>query len=304
MTEGLRQAGFDCLFANDMSHEAIQTFRINHPTAYAVHAPIEGVDALEVRNTLGLQQGELDCLVGGPPCQGFSINAPGRFLDDPRNGLFRHYLRFVDEFLPKTVFFENVPGMLSFANGLIVSTLLDELIKRQYDVSQKILFAAHYGVPQERWRLIILASRVGPAPDHPLPTHVAHGRANFRGGRTLTYRAAEYFGPHAKGQVTVAEALDDLPVLSSGQGSEEMPYDRPPQSVYAEDIRHGSEQVLNHFAPRLAPINLARLKHIPPGGSWRDIPRKLLPAGMKLARKSDHTRRYGRLSAGGLSGTV
>ncbi len=304
IAEGLRQAGFNCLYANDISGVAIETFKANHPLASAEAAPIETVDAAAVRRGLKLRKGELDCLAGGPPCQGFSINAPSRFLKDPRNSLFKHYLRFVDEFMPKTLLFENVPGMLSLGDGLIASRILEELIKRRYDVSQKILFAAHYGVPQERWRLIILASRVGPAPEPPLPTHRAKGRANFRGGSTLTYRATVHFGPSIEGQVSVADALADLPPLRAGEGAEEMEYTSPPKSRYAELLRYGATRVYNHFAPRLAEINLARLQHIPPGGSWRDIPHNLLPAGMKKARSSDHTRRYGRLTRDGLAGTV
>jgi DNA (cytosine-5)-methyltransferase 1 len=69
-------------------------------------------------------------------------------------------------------------------------------------------------------------------------------------------------------------------------------------------MRKGSRKIYNHVAPFLAPINLERLKHIPPGGSWRDIPMKLLPAGMKAARRSDHTKRYGRLEKTGLASTI
>jgi DNA (cytosine-5)-methyltransferase 1 len=304
ISEGLKEAGFDCLFANDLNKDACTTFALNHPYANVSESPIERVDARAIRKQLGLRTGELDCLAGGPPCQGFSINAPARFLEDPRNALFVHYLRFLDEFKPKTIFFENVPGILSFANGLIVSVLLDELVKRKYDINKKILFAAHYGVPQERWRLIILASRVGPAPDHPIPTHSAAARANFRGGRTLTFRPEFTRAYRPPSHTTVSDALDDLPPLASGGGAELMPYNRAPHSGFAEMMRTGSEAVYNHVAPRIAPINLERLKYIRPGGSWRDIPFELLPKGMKRARKSDHTRRYGRLSPDGLAGTV
>ena len=128
----------------------------------------------------------LDGTLSGPPCQGFSINAPERFLDDPRNSLFKHYLRFVEEFRPKTLLFENVPGMLSLNEGWVVRQIMDSLATVGYDVSKRILFAPHYGVPQERWRLIILGSRIGPVPSHPEPKHFANGRANFTGGRSLT----------------------------------------------------------------------------------------------------------------------
>jgi DNA (cytosine-5)-methyltransferase 1 len=104
--------------------------------------------------------------------------------------------------------------------------------------------------------------------------------------------------------VTVGEALGDLPRLMNGQGAEEMPYDAPAHSAYAITMRAGSNSVLNHFAARLARVNLERLQHIPPGGSWRDIPFDLLPAGMQKARRSDHTKRYGRLRFDGMASTV
>ena len=156
ITEGFRQAGFECVYANDINRWAIETFRANHPTTLADNRAIEQVDPALLRSELGLSKGDLDVLVGGPPCQGFSINAPDRFLDDPRNSLFRHYVRFLAEFEPKAILFENVPGMLSLEGGVVFERIVEALRAYGYDVSVKILFAAHYGVPQERWRTIIL----------------------------------------------------------------------------------------------------------------------------------------------------
>ncbi len=113
ITEGFRRAGFSCLYANDINHWAVETFRANHPNTTADNRPIEQVDAAALRRSLNLQAGQLDVLVGGPPCQGFSINAPERFLHDPRNSLFKYYVRFLDDFQPKTLPIEHVPGMLS-----------------------------------------------------------------------------------------------------------------------------------------------------------------------------------------------
>jgi len=303
ISQGFRQAGYKCLFANDVDGDALRTFTLNHPGVDVSSTPIEELDPRQVRRRMGLRSGELDCLLGGPPCQGFSINAPGRFLDDPRNSLFRHYLGFVREFGPTTLMLENVPGMLSLARGHVLTRIVGELEGLGYAVVYRILFAAHYGVPQERWRLVILASRHGPAPSHPRPTHAAQGRANFTGGRSLTLRtdgSDRHLAPH----VSVEEAIGDLPPLEAGRGDEVSPYPGPPHSDYSAAMRLGSKLVLDHVAPRISPINLARLRHIEPGGSWRDIPDDLLPAGMRRARKSDHTRRYGRLQPDGLAGTV
>jgi DNA (cytosine-5)-methyltransferase 1 len=104
--------------------------------------------------------------------------------------------------------------------------------------------------------------------------------------------------------VTVAEAIGDLPTIEAGGGHDDMPYDKPASSDFALAIRGTSHRVRHHIAPKIATINRERLKYIRPGGSWRDIPYELLPKGMKLARQSDHTRRYGRLRPEGLSGTV
>ena len=110
---------------------------------------------------LGLQRGELGLIAGGPPCQGFSINAPKRSKDDSRNHLFREYLRFVAEFQPRAVMIENVPGMVSFEGGATLEAILESLRKLGYDADVRILYAPHYGVPQMRWRTIILGHREG-----------------------------------------------------------------------------------------------------------------------------------------------
>ena len=304
LTEGFRQGGFRCLYGNDNNPFAIETFKQNHPDTWADLSPIEQVDARLIRRKLGLRKGELSVLTGGPPCQGFSINAPERFLDDPRNALFKHYLRFIDEFEPQALVFENVPGMLSLADGHIFKRVLRELEMREYQLSAKILFAGHYGVPQERWRLIILGTRGHGALQHPEPTHYAVGRANFRGGRTLTFRLSPLDKMRLRPSVTVADAISDLPRLKMGDGGETVRYDRKAASDYAKIMRNGDKETYNHLAAVLAPQNVVRLKYIKPGGSWRDIPHHLLPKGMQRARTSDHTRRYGRLRADGLAGTI
>ncbi len=192
--------------------------------------------------------------------------------------------------------------MLSLADGRLFRRIVREFEAREYFVSAKVLFAAHYGVPQKRWRLILLGGRFG-ALEHPYPTHMASGRANFRGATTMTFEVSRHAG-HLPPATTVGDALQDLPRLEVGEGAEEMEYPAPPWSQYQREMRRGSSKVFNHCAARLSARNLERLRHIPPGGSWRDIPFELLPAGMQRARRSDHTGRYGRLTWDGLAGTI
>ena len=303
ITQGFSQAGYHCLYANDLMPEAIETFRHNHPGARAECRPIEEIDAAALRNSLGLKKGDLDVLVGGPPCQGFSINAPGRFLSDPRNSLFKHYARFVEEFSPKSFVFENVPGLLSMGDGVIFKQILQVFNDLGYHLSVKFLFGPHYGIPQERWRLILLGSRFGQI-EHPAPSHFAKGRANFRGGASLTFGLDAGDAKRLLPAVTVGDAIRDLPRLNMGEGAEEVGYTGEPASRYALRLRNPEGVTFNHVAPKLSRQNIERMQHVPPGGSWRDIPHHLLPRGMQQARKSDHTKRYGRLSFDGMSGTV
>lgn len=303
ITQGFAQSGYRCLYANDFMPEAIDTFRLNHPDTRAECGSIEEVDAAALRRSLDIRKGDLDVLVGGPPCQGFSINAPSRFLNDPRNSLFRHYARFVEEFSPKSFVFENVPGLLSMADGAVFRNILQVFGELGYQLSVKILFAPHYGVPQERWRLILLGSMFGEI-QHPLPTHFAKGRANFRGGSSLTLQLDARDEKRLAAAVTVGDAIRDLPRLNIGEGAEEVGYTVDSQSTYALRLRNPEGVTFNHVATKLSKQNIERMRHVPPGGSWRDIPHDLLPAGMQKARKSDHTKRYGRLSFDGVASTV
>ena len=304
ITEGFRQAGFNCLFANDFNANAVETFKLNHPNTWATCGPVEEQNPSLIRTKLGLRKGDLDCMLGGPPCQGFSIYAPDRILEDPRNSMFRHYLRFVDEFAPKSLLIENVPGMLSLGGGKVVDTILRELTNRGYKTSCRILLAAHYGVPQNRWRLIFLASRTSGLL-HPEPTHFHEARTNFTGGSTLTTKLTPMDALLLKPSIKLRDAISDLPRIEAGGGENIAPYGRNRQfSNYATELRAGSEILYNHTANKLSSINLERLSHIPPGGAWTDIPFDLLPAGMKKARKSDHTKRYGRLEWDSLACTM
>ncbi len=304
ITEGFRQAGYECLYANDSMPEAIKTFELNHSEAWADCRDIEKVKPTDIRAVLGIAKGELDVLVGGPPCQGFSINAPERFLTDSRNKLFKDYVRFLEEFEPKTFLFENVPGLLSLGDGKVLDRIVGEFVRLDYHVTVKILFAAHYGVPQERWRLILLGSKLSDIAQ-PHPTHYALGRANFRGGGgVLTFQLTESDKRKLLPAVTVGEAIGDLPRLGMGEGAETIGYTDGIVSPYAALMRNPEGVTYNHFAAKLARQNAERMKFVKPWGSWRDIPHALLPKGMQRARKSDHTKRYGRLRNDGLAGTV
>lgn len=308
ISHGLEMAGFDVVFANEISSEYSETLRYNHPKALVSVDDIRDVDAKKVRKQLGIAKGELTLLVGGPPCQGFSINAPVRSTEDIRNHLFLEYLKFVDEFKPQAVMIENVPGIVSFNRGETVKSILECLEGYGYNATVKILYAPHYGVPQMRWRTIFLATRLkfDSLALFPSPSHSAFGRSNFTtriNGRSLLL-PLEIKKSGLFKETTVSDAISDLPPIENGGGSDESEYKDSPESTYQSELRGSQKTLFNHACAGLGPANLVRLPHIPPGGSWRDIPFELLPAGMKKARRSDHTKRYGRLHPNGIASTI
>jgi DNA (cytosine-5)-methyltransferase 1 len=304
-------AGADVIFANDVWDVAAETYRLGHPSVRFFRCPIEELSVTDILQATGIRRGELDILLGGPPCQGFSIYAPTRTRNDKRNHLILEYLRVVEGLLPKYIIMENVPGLLSLSGGYALKWAYDRLSRIGYSVQHRVLLAARYGVPQERWRLIIIGRRWDmPEAGFPAPTHRASARANFTHG-AMWARDESLFetrlSARLRDAVTVAQAIGDLPPLKNGEGEQCTPMPRADParlSAYQRWARRGAHELWNHVAPKLSQVNLERIRYVSPGGSWREIPFDLLPSGMKRARRSDHTKRYGRLDPGALSCTI
>jgi len=283
LSEGFRQAGFHVLVGNDYDTAAGATFEATHSKAKFLPGSIQKYMASDFLRAAQVKKGELDCLIGGPPCQGFSVYNHQRGLHDERSSLYREYLRVVEGLNPKWVVLENVTGMTSAGGGAAVDSILAGLKELGYHVEKKILRAEEYGVPQERRRIVFLGNRMGLPVIWPEQSHGPDLGVPF---------------------VTIADAIGDLPPLANGEAASSTKYARAPGSAYQKMMRRQSPGVLNHSAPRLSAINIERMQHIPPGGSWRDIPVHLLPKGMQKAHRSDHTKRYGRLRWDGLSSTI
>jgi DNA (cytosine-5)-methyltransferase 1 len=185
--------------------------------------------------------------------------------------------------------------------------ILSELENHSYHADVRILYAPHYGVPQTRWRTVIIGIRS----DQPIkfafpePLHQAPLRVNFTShfrGRNIVAMPTQISLAQF---VTVKEAIGDLPVVKNGQNGKELKsYRYAPKNDFQRIMRVSSEGVFNHEPVALSAINLKRLSFIPPGGNWTDIPRNLLPKGMQRARRSDHTKRYGRVDPDGLASTI
>jgi DNA (cytosine-5)-methyltransferase 1 len=302
---GLEMAGFHPILANELIDQYANTYQENNPNTKVVIGDVRKVCDLDLKNQLSLKIGELDLLAGGPPCQGFSVNAPIRSLEDERNNLFKDFLRVAATLLPKAILIENVTGIVQLGKGTVVEQIYKALEALGYKVNHRILFAGHYGVPQMRFRTIFIGIRNSNANiNFPAPTYNAKAVANFAGAKDLCIDILPLFASALKPHTSVWDAISDLPFIESGSRNELLNYATDPQNEYQLQLRHGSNSIWNHSCASLGKSNLERLTHIPQGGSWRDIPFELLPDGMKRARRSDHTKRYGRLHPEALCSTV
>jgi len=301
---GLGMAGFSPILANELVEAHANTYQKNHQDTQVVIGDVRQVCEANLKRMLGLKKGELDLLAGGPPCQGFSVNAPIRDLDDERNHLFKDYLRVASELLPKAILIENVPGIVSLGKGTVVKQIYKELEALGYSVDHRILYAGHYGVPQTRFRTIIIAIKGKVKVTFPEPEYNSKAVANFAGARELCLSVPPLFAQELLPQTTVHDALSDLTEIESGSNNEPMKYVKKAEGSYQKVLRKGSKLVYNHSCNGLGKVNLERLKYIPQGGNWTDIPHDMLPKGMQRARRSDHTKRYGRLHPDGLCSTI
>jgi len=295
---GLVQAGFDLRLSLDVHPVYAQTHQANLPGEFLA-ADLRGVDAEKIVRASGVAPGELDLLFAGPPCQGFSMIG-SRVVWDERNNLFREVLRLARELRPRAVVIENVPGLLTLADGAYLRAVLAGLDEHGYVAACAELLAAQYGAPQMRWRLIVVGWRpdlgVPPGYGFPAPSLGGGSIGDLVPNQTITTAETAAF-------VTAREAIGDLPPVAAGE--ECTTYVGPPLGAYQASMRAGlGSELYNHYAPRLSSANLARLAALDPGQDWRSLPFGMLPPGMQRALRKDHTRRYRRMTWDGVPRAV
>lgn len=179
---GFEAAGFETRFVNDHDGDCLRTLSFNRPSWPAVEEPIEALPSSDILSTAGLDVGEADVLIGGPPCQPFSksgywVRGDTSRLDDPRSNTLVEYMRCVKDLLPKTFLLENVHG-ISYSGKeegfrLLMRLLADvnATMGTRYQVAWAVLNAADYGIPQTRRRFFLVGHRDGRVFKFPRPTH-------------------------------------------------------------------------------------------------------------------------------------
>lgn len=171
---GFKKAGIDIISAYELDDSAIETYNYNFGEGTCKKEDLSSCDFVEIRDRLGLERGELDLIIGGPPCQGFTT-AGSRFWDDPRNKLVRNYADALNVFYPRWFMMENVEGILTTAKGEYLLECVKKMIELGYSVYLKKVYMQEYGIPQRRKRVIIIGNREGKEFCFPKPNEEAVG---------------------------------------------------------------------------------------------------------------------------------
>lgn len=243
-----KNPNFRTVVALDFDEKAAYTFKKNMPSTEVVVGDITDEAVKEKIISLAKNNG-VNMLVGGPPCQGYSMKGKKLGLEDPRNFLFREYLSLVEKIEPDVFVIENVKGLLQSANGWFKNEIVQTIEALGYSVTFDILNAADFGVPQSRERAIFICSKHGAIP---LPKRTAIRR------------------------VTVRDAIEDLAYLDSGEGQFEQNYIRNATSEYQTMMRNGCDKLYNHIASNHKKIAIDKLKLIPPEQGKECLPKEMI----------------------------
>lgn len=267
---------FAVAFGIDSLRVAADTFRLNHPGAFAVAGDIRAIPPAEIANRLAVGRGEVDVIIGGPPCQGFSSIRPHRSSnsEDARNSLFHDFAAYVDFFRPPVFVLENVIGLATFGDGRTIEAMQERFGALGYTTDWRILNAAHFGIPQKRERLVMLGAERGLPLSFPTSTHFCNlDTIGHRDKQRLLVPDLFTVGsaPLAPA-VTVADAIDDLPPIRSGERT--IAYGRPPRTAYQTARRQRSHHLMLHdstaHSARMLEIirhSGPNISHIPPTSS-------------------------------------
>lgn len=297
LSEGFRQAGFHTVAANDADPWAGATYALNHEK-HGTKFVLGDISQQAVKEQLlDHVAGGVDVIIGGPPCQAFSqVRNHARIIDDPRNSLYRHFVHMLASVRPRMFVMENVPGLENLAGGAVRGQIIEDLaLDGEYRVESRVIDAAAFGVPQNRLRVVFMGVRsdLRAAPSFPvgIPAAILPGLNRVRGKHGFRYRhesgmserdALEWLlDPSRTDLVTVSQAIGDLTYLRPSArllrrpSDDAVGYESEPASAYQQQRRAGSEALFNADVPSIRDDTVIRLRAIPPGGNFRDLPEAL-----------------------------
>ena len=247
LSMGFERDGYKIVAGIDNDKTSLSTFEFNHEGAKGY---CEDLGALNVGSFLKKHDlGKIDLIVGGPPCQGFSISGK-RDINDPRNGYYRSFFNFVNLLSPSVFVMENVPNLVSMGQGAYRDQILQLFDSIGYKVKYQILTASSYGVPQNRRRVFFIGVK---------------GRKNSFEFPLVTH------GTESNPLISTKDAISDLPEDSLLDG---VKYISKPKSEYQRLIRQGSKGVYNHQVTIHTDQTVKIISMVPDGGNFKDLPAK------------------------------
>lgn len=278
---GFQMAGGTIAGAIEIDRFASETFKANHPESTVFTGDLGSLSAKRIECLFSKQSP--DVILGGPPCQGYSIcNKNAGDPKDPKNSLFREFLRLGEIFSPRLMIMENVPNLqraMTESKIPVLEIIRSELSRLGYHVYDKVLQASHYGVPQIRRRLFVIASKQALEHPFPEPTHTDQAEDG-----------ENWFSNKLKSCPTLWDAISDLPSLEACEGTEVQPYTEKAKNDYQRLMRAGSTEVYNHAAMNHTPRMVERFSVMNWGDSSSDVPEHLRPyarsSGGVISKKS------------------
>lgn len=256
-SKGFEQAGFNIRLGIDVWEDAVKTYQFNFPNATTVNEDISNLEGEDLLRIANISANEVDVIIGGPPCQGFSVSGK-RLLDDPRNILYKSFVRMVETIQPKVFVMENVPGIVRLFKGQVKDQVIEDFTSIGYNVAMKQLTASDYGVPQARKRVFFVGINKKKLGDFefefPICTH----------------------GEGKKPYVTTKEALSDLDFIGDLTLLKNHDlYEKEAESEYQRLMRKDASELLNHVTTIHTEKTRSIIAMVPDGGNYKDLPQEL-----------------------------
>lgn len=246
LSKGFEMAGYNIILGVDFNAPALKTFAYNHKGSQTLCGDLSASDTFNTIDSI-IGNNSVDVIIGGPPCQGFSLTGPRKF-EDERNKLYLAMIEAIRRYSPKAFVIENVPGMATLYKGEVKNEIIKRLTSMGYNVSCQILCSADYGVPQIRKRLVFVGLKNGQHFEFPEPSHTPDS------------------------YVTCEQAISDLPSLEKELGADISNYETEPLTEYQRIMRGECNVLHNHKAIDHKDFVKATIALVPDGGNYKDLP--------------------------------
>lgn len=244
---GFQQAGFHVLLGVDNTDIALKTFKKNHDDSKTLNLDLHLDSSIE-EIVKTVSSSEVDVIIAGPPCQGFSLTGT-RNEHDERNSLFNAVFKLAKKIKPKALIIENVPGLMNLYGGKAKTEIIQLCDEMGYTCNPKLLYAPDFGVPQIRKRVFFVALKKD---------------LDFFEFPKALYDKENYIGCES--------AIGDLPALQFDLGDVELSYPNPATTDYQKLMRNGSKILKNHVGTKHTDHVISVIQQVPEGGNHKDLP--------------------------------